>query len=107
MPHTVVYSEPHASVYVSNSLLHHVPNTLLNQTTTYCTPQPNVSRAPCHGSARPKVALGWRDLENICLSYLDKLLVRSLKLRVGPIKDHILRIMSISHTHRDLSIRVY
>jgi hypothetical protein len=45
---------------------------------------------------------GWRDLEKRCSKYLGKLLVQSLKLRVGRIKDRILRIMSISRAHRYL-----
>jgi hypothetical protein len=45
---------------------------------------------------------GWRDLEKRCMRYLDKLLVQSLKLRIGRTKDRILIIMSTSRTHRDL-----
>jgi hypothetical protein len=56
MPHTIVYSEP--SAYVPNSSLQHVPNTLPNQTSTYSTPQPTISRAPHLGSARPRTSLG-------------------------------------------------
>jgi hypothetical protein len=55
-PHTVVYSEP--SAYVPNSSLQHVPNTLLNQTSTYGTPQPTINRALHPASARPRTALG-------------------------------------------------
>jgi hypothetical protein len=58
MLHTVVYSKPPMSAYVPNSSSHHVPNTLLNQTSTYSTPQPTVTRAPHPGLARPRITLG-------------------------------------------------
>jgi hypothetical protein len=103
MPHTVVHSEPTISAYVLNSSLQHVPNALLNKTSTYSTPQPTINRAP-HPVDQLVLELlwGWGDLENRSSRYLGKLLVQSLKLRVGRINDRILRIMSISRTHRDL-----
>jgi hypothetical protein len=75
MLHTVVYIEPPISAYVPNSSLQHVPNTLLNQTLTFNTPQPTINRAPHLGLARPRTALGKEKLEKRYSRYSGKLLV--------------------------------
>ena len=64
LPHTVAFSEPPVSAHVplsnAHSSLRHVSNTLPNQTSTYSTPQPTVTRTPHPGSIRPRVALGMK-----------------------------------------------